>query len=53
MNTVITDEAQEPIPDGMIAIDQIPFGRFHLKVTAMTFGANFSDGFALGIGRAS
>jgi putative MFS transporter len=30
-------------------LDQIPFGRFHLKITAMTFGANFSDGFALGI----
>jgi len=30
-------------------LDEIPFGRFHLKITAMTFGANFSDGFALGI----
>jgi len=30
-------------------LDDIPFGRFHLKVTAMTFGANFSDGYALGI----
>lgn len=30
-------------------LDDIPFSRFHLKITAMTFGANFSDGFALGI----
>ncbi|SDZ07087.1 MFS transporter, putative metabolite transport protein [Saccharopolyspora shandongensis] len=35
--------------EGSIALDQVPFGRFHLKVTAMTFGANFSDGYALGI----
>jgi len=33
----------------MVAIDQIPFSRFHFKITAMTFGANFSDGYALGI----
>jgi putative MFS transporter len=44
-----TDEALEPVPTGMVAIDQIPFGRFHAKITAMTFGANFSDGYALGI----
>lgn len=49
MNTAITDEAEEPVPEGMIALDQIPFGRFHFKVTVMTFGANFSDGYALGI----
>lgn len=49
MNSAITDEAQEPVPEGKVALDQIPFGRFHLKVTMMTFGANFSDGYALGI----
>lgn len=49
MDTARTDEAREPVPAGMVALDQIPFGRFHLKVTAMTFGANFSDGYALGI----
>ncbi|GAA1285191.1 MFS transporter [Streptomyces aureus] len=26
-----------------------PFTRFHLRVTATTFGANFSDGYALGV----
>ena len=31
------------------AIDDVPFGRFHARITAMTFGANFSDGYALGI----
>ncbi|WP_205786898.1 MFS transporter [Specibacter cremeus] len=30
-------------------LGEVPLSRFHLKVTAMTFGANFSDGFALGI----
>lgn len=30
-------------------LEELPFGRFHLKITAMTFGANFSDGFSLGI----
>lgn len=30
-------------------LDELPFSRFHLKITAMTFGANFSDGYALGI----
>lgn len=32
-----------------VAIDELPFGRFHAKITAMTFGANFSDGYSLGI----
>ncbi|WP_091969813.1 MFS transporter [Propionibacterium cyclohexanicum] len=31
------------------SLDEVPFGRFHLRITAMTFGANFSDGYALGI----
>lgn len=31
------------------ALDEVPFGRFHAKITAMTFGANFSDGYSLGI----
>ncbi|OIK10795.1 MFS transporter [Bacillus sp. MUM 116] len=30
-------------------IDDAPLNRFHLKITALTFGANFSDGYALGI----
>ncbi|WP_026556428.1 MFS transporter [Arthrobacter sp. 35W] len=30
-------------------LDTLPFGRFHAKITAMTFGANFSDGYSLGI----
>lgn len=30
-------------------LDDLPFGRFHAKITAMTFGANFSDGYALGM----
>lgn len=36
-------------PTTQTSIDEVPFGRFHAKITAMTFGANFSDGYALGI----
>ncbi|WFR71195.1 MFS transporter [Prescottella defluvii] len=28
--------------------DNAPLNRFHVKITALTFGANFSDGYALG-----
>ncbi|MGW4335861.1 MFS transporter [Rhodococcus koreensis] len=38
---------QEPL--ATTPLDQIPFNRFHAKITAMTFGANFSDGYALGM----
>jgi MFS transporter, putative metabolite transport protein len=30
-------------------MDDAPLNKFHLKITAFTFGANFSDGYALGI----
>lgn len=30
-------------------IDDAPLNKFHLKITALTFGSNFSDGYALGI----
>ncbi|MER5441089.1 MFS transporter [Streptomyces sp. NPDC002790] len=30
-------------------LDDAPLNRFHLKITALTFGANFSDGYHLGI----
>lgn len=29
-------------------LDDVPLSRFHLRITAMTFGANFSDGYHLG-----
>ncbi|WCN37635.1 MFS transporter [Aneurinibacillus uraniidurans] len=32
-----------------IKMDDVPLNKFHLKITALTFGANFSDGYALGI----
>ncbi|NEB77680.1 MFS transporter [Streptomyces sp. SID14478] len=37
--------SQTPRPDRTAE----PFTRFHLRVTATTFGANFSDGYALGV----
>lgn len=30
-------------------MDDAPLNRFHLRITALTFGSNFSDGYALGI----
>jgi putative MFS transporter len=30
-------------------IDDAPLNKFHLRITALTFGSNFSDGYALGI----
>ncbi|MEH7479726.1 MFS transporter [Neobacillus drentensis] len=30
-------------------MDDAPLNKFHLRITALTFGSNFSDGFALGI----
>ncbi len=32
-----------------IQIDDAPLNKFHLRITALTFGSNFSDGYALGI----
>ncbi|MET3291006.1 UNVERIFIED_CONTAM: putative MFS transporter [Brevibacillus sp. OAP136] len=32
-----------------ILMDDAPLNRFHLRITALTFGSNFSDGYALGI----
>jgi putative MFS transporter len=30
-------------------MDDAPLNKFHLRITALTFGANFSDGYAIGI----
>jgi putative MFS transporter len=30
-------------------MDDAPLNRFHIRITALTFGSNFSDGYALGI----
>jgi putative MFS transporter len=32
-----------------VSLDDAPLNRFHIKITALTFGANFSDGYHLGI----
>ncbi|WP_083520986.1 MFS transporter [Alicyclobacillus kakegawensis] len=32
-----------------IQIDDAPLNKFHIRITALTFGSNFSDGYALGI----
>ncbi|MGW8375155.1 MFS transporter [Streptomyces sp. ODS28] len=44
------DTSAVPGPrDGSVTLDDAPLNRFHLKITALTFGANFSDGYHLGI----
>lgn len=35
--------------DTLVSLDDAPLNRFHVKITALTFGANFSDGYHLGI----
>lgn len=32
-----------------IKLDDAPLNKFHIKITALTFGAHFTDGYALGI----
>ena len=34
---------------GTVDFDDIPLNRFHIRITALTFGAHFNDGFAVGI----
>ncbi|MET9529319.1 hypothetical protein ABZY02_01905 [Streptomyces sp. NPDC006649] len=41
--------ASPPAPATSYSFDDAPLNRFHLKVTALTFGANFSDGYQLGV----
>ncbi|MGH8919835.1 MAG: MFS transporter, partial [Acidimicrobiales bacterium] len=35
--------------DEATAFDDVPLNRFHLRITALTFCANYSDGYELGI----
>ncbi|MCX4726860.1 MFS transporter [Streptomyces sp. NPDC090052] len=44
-----TASAMPPAPATSYSFDDAPLNRFHLKVTALTFGANFSDGYQLGV----
>jgi len=34
---------------GNVNIDNIPLNKFHLKMTALTFGAHFTDGYIIGL----
>ena len=34
--------------DELINLDDLPLNRFHIKITALTFGAHFTDGYSLG-----
>nr|WP_205881083.1 MFS transporter [Leucobacter insecticola] len=40
-----THTAQRDVAD----FDEIPLNKFHVRITALTFGAHFNDGFAVGI----
>ena len=35
-------------PEQPILMDDVPVNRFHFKMTALTFGAHFTDGYAIG-----
>jgi putative MFS transporter len=35
--------------EGITAFDDVPLNRFHLRITALTSCANYSDGYELGI----
>lgn len=35
--------------EGKITLDDAPLNRFHIKITGLTYGAHFTDGYALGI----
>ncbi|MGB3697278.1 MAG: hypothetical protein WBA05_07575 [Gordonia sp. (in: high G+C Gram-positive bacteria)] len=45
-DSVIVDDRAVPV--AAENSDNEPLSRFHLRITALTFGANFSDGYALG-----
>jgi putative MFS transporter len=35
-------------PTDSVALDDLPLNRFHLKIAGLTFGAHFTEGYALG-----
>jgi putative MFS transporter len=43
-NTAAQVETQREVD-----FDDLPLSRFHIRITALTFGAHFNDGFAVGI----
>ncbi|MBP0456953.1 MFS transporter [Streptomyces montanisoli] len=43
------DLTTQATKDGRVSFDDAPLNRFHVKITALTFGANFSDGYQLGV----
>ena len=32
-----------------VKIDDLPIGKFHIKIAGLTFGAHFTDGYILGL----
>lgn len=35
-------------PHGYVMLDDVPLNRFHIKIALLTFGAHFTEGYALG-----
>ena len=35
-------------PRNPVALDDVPLNRFHVKIAGLTFGAHFTEGYALG-----
>lgn len=45
----MSSDSLTPAPTARLESDrEPPLNRFHLRITALTFGANFSDGYAMG-----
>lgn len=39
----------QPTEQKTVEFDDLPLNKFHVRITALTFGAHFNDGFAVGI----
>ncbi|MEC5409467.1 MFS transporter [Paraburkholderia sp. MPAMCS5] len=48
LNITPTFAAASPPAHGPVPIDDVPINAFHVKIAGLTFGAHFTEGFALG-----
>lgn len=42
------DLTLQPSNIGAVSLDDVPLNRFHIKIAGLTFGAHFTEGYALG-----
>jgi MFS family permease len=46
---VVVRNKESTMPAPQIRMDDLPLGRFHYRIAALTFGAHLTDGYVLGI----